>query len=276
MGAKSGRFGLVNGKSTTTKWSINQTSSSQSFVASNTRGGTGRTGGPQDWTGSYEGLGHTPGVMPGEYFDFLGLTGPDSGVEGEAGVAYSGNAIVESVSITWNWETNQAISYSVSFGGNGQLEEVTQAAADGSQVAVFETKGCIFTFDGDTPDFGLTTATLTITAANQTYVDSSTGGWTKRSPGPIDATLSVTINHNSITTLPFEEGDSVNVKAFINDTLFWDLKWMLIESFSNIGAERASGKIVSMTINTSLNAAKDGAVGWIKKPGGTAFWPAGA
>ena len=108
MGQTSGQYGaaMTDGEALSTlgNWNISATSDIKAFVASNTKGGTGRRSGNVDWTGSAKQLVGWPlgkEMMPaGDQWNFLGFLAPRSGVPGTAGPNVGGIVLTESVSLT--------------------------------------------------------------------------------------------------------------------------------------------------------------------------------
>lgn len=277
---ESGKFGVVNGENTIRNWSVNQTSTPQKYVASNTRGGSGRKHGVQDFNGQFGGYGGSPVVLPGELFSFSGYTAPDNGTEGGTGELWTGPAIVDSVAITWGWSAAEIISYVANFSGDGPLTNATGVHSDGSDPSVPQSCGFAPMIEGTALE-DVVSAVLTITAENQSYANSSTifdvdGNqecWTRRKRGNIDFTLSITQqNHEGLGAI--DVTNDVIVKLPVTDALTggWELKWCHSEAMSSLNVDRESGAIIGRTLNFSMNGFNP-AIGFIKKPGGTDFWP---
>ncbi len=288
MGVKSGRLAALDGVSTLASWSLEQTSNPASFVTGNMQNGTGRQRGPKDWTGNYACKGGNPIKLPGEYFDFLGLCSPSDDEEfsanGGTGVCYSGRAIVDEVAITWNYETNDTIAHTVKFSADGELVEDVDTVADATDPDVpasIDNLVLLGTGDDDEgsgsasgADLPLTTVTLTITAANVAYLNAQTALWTRRKPGPaVDWTLAAAMHEESGINLPFVLGDDIEVTCPVGSAGDWLLRWGHVLSFTGITVDRTSGAIIAQTVNLSMNGWKGSSLGYIKKPGGTTFWP---
>jgi hypothetical protein len=275
MGVHSGRFGVVDGISTVRNWSINDVSAPQKFVASNTLNGAGRRKGIRSWSGSFGVYGHTPPVMPGEFFAFAGYTSPDDDVSGD-GTVYTGDAVVDSIALTVNWQNGEIISNVVNFSGHLVLTNSTDEYLDVTAPTVPEVCGAKIQHDAATPGTfadweNIAQATLNISAANGSYVNSSTNCWTGRKAGPVDATLSVVEQETSRSDLDIY--DDVQIKLYVTASLFWHFKWMHLKEFSNISVDRESGAILSRTANFEKNGFVGGATGFIKKPDTTTWWP---
>jgi hypothetical protein len=296
-GPHSGKFGVVNGQSTVRNWSIGETMAPAPFVASNTKGGTGRRTGVKAWAGSFNQFGGIPTVLPGQLFAFAGYTAPDNDTLAGVGTKYSGQAIIDQLVVNFDWTSGAVINTQSSFSGHLALtvEDGAAALADNTdpdvpsvccakiEVGGMGMEDCSVSEPesslGDASDEweNLAQATLTITAANQSFVNSSTNCWTGRKPGNIDWTLAVVEQQTQRFGGIYEKikrGNSVELKLFIDDENYWWLKWGMVHDFSDITVERESGAIIARTVNISKNGFLNGNTGLIRLPGaGSNFWP---
>lgn len=282
-----GKYGAINGMSTVRQWSISDTGETKSYVASNTRGGTGRKRGNYDWSGNANCYGGLPAVLPGETLDFEGYTAPESGEEGGDGAVYSGDAICDQVVITWNWTAADLLSHTVNFSGDGALANaVTAAILDETfpdAPSIIEYPMFYGEIDAASGAFveleEVQTATLTITTANQSYVNSSTDGNTKRKPGNVDWTLAVVLHNDAGVHLPFTKGESYGFHLPVPDaTQPWVLHWGILREITGITIDRESGAMISCTCNFEMNGFDDEneEVGVIETPDGAQYWPIGS
>lgn len=281
MGIHSGKFAAVNGRSTLRNWSINKTSDLKRYVASNTKGASGRRRGNLDWTGQWSAYGGYPGVMPGENFEFSGYTAPGDDTEGGNGPVYTGNALVDSVAVNFNWEAGDIISHTVNFGANGPLVQSSSALSDTTTPDVPSIIEIPVMYDmlgggsGATELCDIVSATLNILSDNKTYVNSCTDGQTYRKAGPIDFNVALVMQNDDIDGLPFDIGDSLRLSLFVDDTNYWDLEWCMVKEFTGIQVDRETGNIIQMTINLEMNGfdPENDGTGHIKLPGGSQWWP---
>jgi hypothetical protein len=283
MGTHSGKFGAANGISTLRNWVINELSQPKQFAASNTRGAHGRRAGIKDWNGSYGAYGGSPLILPGETFSFEGYTAPDDDVEGSTGAVYSGDAVIESVAITWDWRGSNIISHTANFSGAGPLTETTDIITDISDPDAPPITGARIEFDGigsegsgsgSGSELCVATATLTLSAPSQTFVNSCTGGYTGRRSGNLDWTLSIVMDENRRSEIPFDIGDDIALRLFIDADRFWRLKWGHVRDFSGLTVDRETGTIISQTCNIDMNGFLGGAIGEIISPDAVQWWPA--
>lgn len=278
MGVLSGKYGVVNGKTTTRQWSINDNHAPKRYRASNTKNGAGRRNGIRSWSGSFNQYGAVPSVMPGALFTFSGYTAPTTGVLGTNGLIYTGTAIVDSVVITWNWGSGDILSMVTNFSGHLDLASSEAGAlTDATAPTVPPICGTKITYDdtGDVEWENLLQATLTISAENQSYVNSSTGCWTGKTPGPIDWTASVT--EQEVLRDILNIGDDYEFKFWVDDTDFWKLKWGKVKEFTGITVDMEGGGIIQRTVPLEMQgfAESNGAAGSITLPGAvSAWWPA--
>lgn len=273
----SGKFGVVDGVSTMMSWSVNETNNTNRYRASNTRAGSARNIGARDWSGSFNVLG-VPTVMPGDVIDFIGYIGPSTGVEATTGKTREGQAIVESVAITWDFAANKPIFSAVNFGGHLALSHGTGIYGDETDPSIYDVEGLELTYGADalgagtTVIPGITQAVLTFKTDLQTYVNSSTDGWTGRIAGPIDWTLALTQQEvDDVTAL-----NKNDVKAFLLPIGAGDarylLEWGRVKESTGISVDRDSGGIVSQTVNVEMHGHDGTAVGQILLPGATTPW----
>jgi len=253
---RSGLYGTINGQSTVRNWSINHVANLKSFVASNTNTGTGSRAGARDWNGSFQAYGASPNILPGEIFAFRGDTSKDP-----LATAYraAGNAIVDQLVLTINWESQDIIGYAVNFSGHGALTEslghgsdATYPDAPPSQLAVVELDG--------TPLTDLTQLVLTLTAANKPKVNSSTveAGqvWTKRSPGPRLWTCAIS-RHNEQGLSPLEIHDNAELTITVG-TAIWALGFGMLGDRTNLTVSPETGDILAVTDNLTMDVAPIG------------------
>lgn len=286
MGIHSGRFGVVNGQSTVRNWSVSETADVKQYIASNTRGGSGRQRGNLDATGNFSRYGGKPILMPNDVFTFQGYTAPGDDVEGSNGPIYQLPAIVDQVAISWNWQAGDIISHAVNFGLRGQTGPFEQLAdglySDATDPDVPSVNGLVPLVStlGGSSGFDaiecVLNATLTLSAAVQTFVNSCSAGRVGRVSGNIDWSLAITVQNDDLASLPFEVNDLVALQLPIDDTDEWQLTWGIVRDFSNIMVDRESGAIVSFTVNIDMAGFDNdtGDVGSIILPGETdPWWP---
>jgi len=272
MGVLSGILGAVDGKKSVRSWTITTTNEIAAFVTSGGKHGTGRIAGNGDWNGSYEALGHTPEVMPGEALVFTGT------IDGTNGA--TGTAIVDSVTINWDQEGGAPITHTVNFSSNGALTLGAAAATDVVVPTPVPSVACKVMLDlvGGTPAelVDVRNMSLTITAGNAAYKSSSSAGGTLRTAGNIDFTLSISVYTDDFANLP-AAGDVKEVHLYVDDTLFWSLKWVIFGDASDLKVDVEEAAIVSATLNGAMNGTAllvaTQTLGEIAQPGPTVWWP---
>lgn len=281
MGIHSGVFGAVDGQSTVFNWSIGETSDAQSFVASNTKGGTGRRAGNVDWTGSFQTYGGLPTVMPGEEFTFTGYTAPTNDVRGTVGNSYEGTAIVESLAINWDFAAGGLIKYTTNFAaGSGPLVIGTDTVEDTTAPTALSSLESKIEWGSDiavpvwTDWLCWTQAALTINAANPTTSASCGGGHVSRKAGPIDWTLAITQEEDGRS--PVALHGIYGLRLYIDATTFWLLDSGICTSFDNVNVDVEGGSIINQQVNFGMYAEGNTAIaglGSIALPGGAVYWP---
>lgn len=288
MGVISGKFGVVNGVDTVRNWSIEDAHDVKTYVASNTKFGTGRKTSVESWSGSFSPYGHTPVWMPGDDFSFVGYTGPDSQLPGGTGLRYSGTARVGQVTVNWGWQGGEIINHQTNFSGHLALTATAAGAAVSDLVVprvptVIGTK-IDYSTDGNvwTEWTNLLSATLTLTCALQAFVNSSTvvSGrlWTGQRPGPLDWTLAVNEQDNRRSL--FAKGDVLYLRLYVTASLYWELKWAKVINFTGLTVDQETGAIMQQTVNFGMDAFDPtqttydpDSIGHVLMPGGAQWWP---
>jgi hypothetical protein len=234
-----------------------------------------------------------PDVMPGDVFTFDGFLAPDTGVWGTAGPTKTGDAIVESIVTSWNWDTNEPIMSVVNFAGVTPLTDATDTITDVTLADIKTTTGVWPKYDIYDPlatpttavpatifatgdkIVNVTKATLTISATNNRFVDSDTAGWASRTRGTLDWTLDVVQNEVALADRPFDVNDILGIVLPIDDTDYWYLKWGRVINFSGVTVDITTGNILTQTINIGMQAhTPTDVIGAIRAPGAVAdYWP---
>jgi len=291
--------------STIGKWQASQAYGTTSFAASNTKGAHAKRKGIVDWTGSFEQLTGSPSVMPNDVFTFNGFAGPISGVPGTVGPTLTGDAIAESIALAWDWIGNGLLKTVVNMACVTPLRNVAAGTSihDVSTVNGMPTAGThIDIKNTSTAAVAFTTlcaqkATLNILGNPISLVNScSLGKGTETPPIPLGLAyqtrragivgwnMTITADNSDAsytappgTGLPFAPGDYIEIKAYIDGSTFWNLKYGFVAGYSNYTVDIETGAIITYDIDIQGSSdsgpgqATDGAV---LLPGGSAWWPA--
>lgn len=262
--------------STVRSWQVGTGADAATYAASNTKGGTSRVPGNEDWAGSYQAYGAIPALKPGESFVFHGS------IDGTNGV--NGTARCNQVEITWDIEGALPISHTVSFEANGTaLTRGAEAAADVTVPDPPPSKGTkleLWTVSGtpalDVEISDVRTMTLTITRNNPSYVSSSTAGQTGREEGILDFTLSISVYEDDFADLP-DENDIRELRLYTDATLYWKLEWAILTELTDLEVDIEGGGLIGATLNYGMVGFTDVAAtpteGSIAAPGAVAWWP---
>lgn len=275
----SGRFGAVDTFSTVYGWTLEETQNDVPTAASNSRAGTMRRASTRDWTGTITMGGAEPLHFPGDEFTFSGYVGPNSGVQFGAGQVYTGQALVESVEITWDWEGGTPLRHVVNFGGHGALSNSVDNPIEDLSTPVMpsvcNTKIDWGTAASEIDWTDLSNATLTFTNALQTVVDSSTSCWTERFAGVLDWTLSLTsMNVSRLSADVPDLGDSERIRIFDDLTSFWELEKGFIISRPGNNVSIEDGAMVTNNWEIGMQADDGTGIGAITAPDLSVVWPA--
>lgn len=279
MGVHSGKFAVVNGVSTVQNWTITDTEALVRFLASNTSGGDARRRGVRSWTGNFNAYGVTPAYFPGAIMAFKGYTAPDNDVSGN-GVCANGNAIIDSLVINWDWSTAAIIKHTINFSGHLGITWDVSTATDATDPDAPEVCGAKVEISLDDSTFeeleNVVSAALTITAANQSYVNSSTDCDTGRKAGTLGFTLSLVLQDNAVyDVLP--KGADVAVRLYYNATDFWLLRFAKVKEYTGITCDNETGAIIQATVNLEMNGNSvdygEGEISQVIDSVATTYWP---
>ena len=281
MGIHSGRFGKINGINTVRNWNLSETMTPAMYVASNTRFGHGRKEGVRQWNGSFGVFGAAPIVMPGDFLAFEGYTAPTTDVDGDPGKTYAGSAYIDSVQLTWNWNSGELLAHMVNFSGHLGLTVGDDTVVDVVEPDPERVCGTKITYDpagggGEVEITNLVQAQLTLSCPNVPYVNSSTNCLTGRKKGIVDWTLALT-HQGEERDVALDIGDDLDLRLYIDATQFWRLTWGHVHDYSGLQVDPESGAIIQRTINISMNgflagASSPGPVGAIRVPGASSDW----
>jgi hypothetical protein len=265
IGPQSGKFAVVHnfGLPITHmfNWNLDSISHTpETYYASNTYWGANRNPGVIDWSGNFSVFNGGYLFFPGQYIGNLELfTAPDDGNYGRPGTTYCGQAIVESVELTWAWGAEQSLIQQVNFAANGCVASRNRFLNDttienpskmcGLQIQwVINNESPV---PGDyTQIYNVQQATLSLSATNPEYVNSSTGCCTHRRPGNIDWTLALNMTDNR--SVLFTREDLLAFRLWNSPTDFWQLLYGIFGGSSNVVANRQTGEIQSQVANFSM------------------------
>lgn len=274
MSGESGRFLTVNNIGSIMTATVNESLSAESYVSSNTGGGTASGGGVVDWSIALSGKGGKPPVFPNEILAAQIYTSPDNGQEGGDGTRYIGSAICRQIAITWNHVNNQLTSWTADLASRSSLTTDTGAPFDDT-TALSQDYPC-----GTFPSYGasieipaITTSTLTISAnlaaANNSSTRDANGCFIKYSAGPINFTWTATQEdyRRGVAGYP-DLGENIELDLPVNDTDSWKLRWAKQLAYTNL-AFNVDGTNISRQLNLAMNANTGSGIGHIIQPGET-------
>ena len=229
------------------------------YFASNPDGASGQLAGNNDWSGSYKILGGEPANMPGDGITFTGS------VDGTNGC--TGTAIVDSITVTAPIAAGGPVTTVVAFSSNGALTVGAAVATDVTEPNPPPAK--LAKMNVDSADLaGVQSITMTLTSANKDYV---TTGETNRVAGNLTGTLSYDLLEGDYTNLPAPNANEI-LKFYVTATLFWHLKWMTVETLTNLKVDIEANELVGATVNYKFNGFVGGVHGWIDTPTPSDFW----
>jgi len=241
------------------EWSVSVKGEPGAIVDSATVKATTRASGPKSWTGRYRANGGIPYPL---LFPVFGFVGSIDGVNG-----LTGSAVFDSIKIDWDIAGGKPLSHEVAFTGNGALSmgaavavDAAVQAAQSSQIAV-----PVNLATPDDPTSGQTwiplpqilTMSLEFKRANTQYFDSSSLPWKGTKAGPLDCSLSIKLHPDSVlattalSALP-QPNDVMGVQMFVDDTLYYELNWMMFSDLTDVLVNRATQEAVAATLNAAM------------------------
>lgn len=262
-------------------WTISSTADIQAMIDSSTDSAPIQVAGNEDWSGSYTAWGPIPEVKPGDTFQFKGAleTATDKGIETGAN-----GAMVDSVEIVWDQEAGTIISHTVNFSSNGALSAgaITSPADDVSVPEVYSSVGCLVNYhaaDSSPSTFSelgnVRNVTLTLTRDNKPYHGSTSGKDAKRTKGNLSGTVSISLYTDDPTLVESMLGAMYFLELLVDDTLKWQIRSIMFNEVSDIGAPIETADHVAVTISGSFSGWFEGdsayEKGYIKDPG-DAYW----
>ena len=251
-------------------WRITETQSSPTYRASNTRLGTGRVAGVQDWSGSFEQWGLVPRFWPGDWINLIGYTAPNSGVRNSVGVTYTGGARVSEVSIRYNWRDNEVPQITTSFEANGGLFEGAGSYQDISvpsppSVCSLKAEYRLSGSDNFQEWINISSITWTIRAENPVVVNSSSYSaltglcHTERLRGPIDFDLDILEDNNTAGLLYLPATGAarpicadMQIKLFTTSSLFWAINFVKNDGVSDLVVDPETSNVIEQTVNLKM------------------------
>lgn len=261
-------------------WSIDETADVKSYASSNTDGGMGRLTGNIDYTGQYNAYGHTPEILPGNFFTFTGAIDDANGVSTD-----TDGCIVDSFVINWGIEAGDVISHTVSFSGTGVLSRGAAVVTEDTTLTIPPTSigtkaelGTIVAVPVFTEILNITAMSLTVSSANTAYTNSGTAGRVKRLKGLLDAIASITVQTDDFSNVDIptinEEGQ---LRMYVDATTYWDLKWMKCDAVADAVVDVETAAVVGVTLNFGMMGFADVAgtptKGFLANPATTNIWP---
>ena len=272
-----GRLSAIDGIGQVGSWQITETTEEDKSINSATKGGTDRTFGTKDTTGSISCEGTLPPMLPGEIFTFSGYISSTDGTVGGDGMIFEVESMCTQLQVVWDYDANKIVRYTAQFGGMGAFTITSGTAiVDASTNCKVKASTCTMVYgSGPTPLAPTrTTVTLTMTNAVTVRSDASTAGWKTRESGTLDWNLAVVVNGGNPA---HAIGDYIeNLKLKVNGTDYFWFEDAIFGQVTDVTVAPGTETIVTHTLNLHMAAAgADCAVGFIRIPGDAVnnFWP---
>lgn len=254
----SGAIGAIskgaNVVSTVVSWTINPPNVDNASVAtSNSKGGVIVTTGAKDTSGSFVTKGLVPVAFPGERFTFRGFCGPASGdVRGsDEGVIYSVPVIITSISMSFDFNSAEALGWTYNFSGNGGPWEETTGTMEDTSTPIIETIQGATISTGQNVVSGNITITSAVAGGTAT---SSSNGYKLRLAGVISGSAQLTCILTSISTIDLSVGSDVALSITSSSGTVLMFKWWKITGMGNVTVDNNSAEPESFTVDGVFNA----------------------
>ena len=269
-------------------WNLNINTNPHTLIYTGTRFGTQRAKGVLRTSGTFEGFGGEPPLFPGDSFTFFGFTAPDTGVACTEGCAEVVPAIVNTLTINWDWTVaNRGITWNIGFASNGvPVQDIFDHPCEDE---VFCDPGCppvpVFVDPCIPPTppaeetlvewCNLVTAQLSFTANLIEFSNSTTNCAVRNVPGNLDWTLDILDQNPCI--IPVLERDYL-IRMFTTPDRWWELRWGFMQDVNNFRVNIETAEIISknnvLSMQAVLCCTDDTPVrGRIITPDGVIVWP---
>ncbi len=269
MSIVTGLSGVFLGQGTVRSFTVKEMREARTWSASGAAGIESQLPGNKDWNGSASIYGYVPATMPGAGFTFKGQTDTAS-----SGKAWTGTAIMDTLSVTCNTEAADPLECAIGFSGNGDVSTTSTVITDATAPTIFSSIACGATFDS-TAIKDVRSWTMNIAAANKAYVSSDTNGQTLRKAGVKSGTVSISTYQADVTDV-IVPGTVAQLKLFVTSTLFWDLTYCQLEDWDTT-VDIETGDITGVNYNFKYSAYKLVTGTWtqgtIINPATTAYYP---
>jgi len=266
-----GKRAAIDGIHCISRFSLQHNGLDTVAACSATNGAVLRGTGNLDWLVTVTGYGLPP-KYPGETFTF---TGSDRNGQGWQSGASGG--IMDTVKVICPIGTGRHILWQGLIRATGSLAKGAYQATDSATPNPLSAKGLSFLRDGETV-YGVDGWSLEI-KGNLTAPKwpSHMGGWPVRDHGNIDAVLEWSQTFDAMSQLP-DVNSFYEMRPYVDGTRYFDLKWMQVleepVKYEIEGNPPGRAEYVEMAdCKAYFSGYKDGAAGYLKKPGGTAYWP---
>jgi len=263
----SGKGGAVNGENCVRLWQVARVTAPAEAVCSASDGAVVRGAGIWDWQGRYSGYGHTPSVLPGETFQFIGATRGSKGVQSVAN-----GAIMEETRISWAIARGGFIEYVNSFKcATGALTFGSVSASDTSTPNPSVVRSCTLDVTGCEE---LQEMELVLKCISPSAVTATTAGGTERDVGNKDAEFTARILTKDAS---FPTESQVQVVNFdVGSGLSWTMTWGIVTLVAPLlpieGPDLQPG-FFQAQLAGKFTGYYSGTKGSITTPAGASWWP---
>ncbi|MEA3351191.1 MAG: hypothetical protein U9Q82_11255 [Chloroflexota bacterium] len=258
----SGEGGAVNGEECVRLWKLARISKPAMGVCSASDGAVLRAAGISDWQGVYTGYGHTPSVLPGTKFQFIGATRESKGA-----TAIASGAIMERTQIKWSIEAGGFIEFANYFACcEGAITFGAASASDSSTPDPSIARSCTINLTGCEE---LREMEMNLISRNPSYVTATTDGRRERDVGNKDGNFRCKI-YTKDASFPAESAVE-EVEFGVGDGLKWIMKWAIVTLTAPL--LQIEEGMFEADLAGEFTGYYNGAKGNVTSPAGVNWWP---
>jgi len=261
----------IDGMTCLREWNIALTGIDTAAVCSASDGAVLRGTGNLDWTGKAVGYG-LPSKYPGDIFTFTGSDRAGGGWQSAAN-----GTIVSKVRVVCPIMSGTNIYHEIEFAATGSLTKGSSAATDATNPNPLSSKGLGFNLDSGTVrgvEFWVLEIDGNLTKPSW---PSHMEGWPVRDAGNVDAMIQWRQTFDAMSQIP-ATNTFYNIQPYTSATLYYEMQWGQVLATSVEypieGKPPGEAEYIKATCTAMFSGYKDGIKGYLKKPGGTAYWPA--
>jgi hypothetical protein len=266
MGIYSGKDAYVDGVPCTTSWGATLAVALSKYSASCLAGATNTPPGVRNWTGQMAGFGSFPEAVLPSYtpLDFQGVINNTGG----SLKSLTGSIYIEQLTIDINKATQAPISWTATFGVDGDLAEAATGADDSVVSEAENGKDLGITIVATPITQNIQSAQIILKRALTTYVDAGT---TKRKAGNLEADISFSVLESIVEVAAYAPNALSLVKVLCGGGKYWEFSKIRFGGKSGLTVDRSANAIIGYTVNGGWNAVEGTTEGYLTYYNGASY-----